>query len=248
MSQIAALELENRNFIKMQKIPLLLLLSFPLISSGCTSTDGDTTKRKHTTVDLSDVVVQRSAKVQVTGLSSQKITTSCRGLTGDKMAVYIPHPATQGSYFIQAFELTIKDSKDFTEGYVKLYLCEATDIAHAPGKNILNQELRFTPSDKSHMKRDRIQVDLQSEVELPQEGVYAVFEWVYDRSPNDQITRKLRSAKVAGTFNLSQSYTWTSVGDFKSSWQHEGEANSLSKNIFSGHLYNALVGLVVRKQ
>lgn len=234
---------------EMQKISLLgLLIILPFLSSGCVGADGDTTKRKQNTVGLADVVVQRSAKVQEIGLSNQKITTNCRGITGDKIAVYIPHPTTQGTYFIQAFELAVKDPKEFTEGYLKLYLCEAEDIAHAPGKNILNQDLRFTPSDKSRMKRDRIQIDLQSEVELPKEGVYAVFEWVYDRSPNDQITRQLRSAKVAGAFDLKESYTWTSVGDFRGSWQREGEANSLSKNIFNGHLYNALVGLVVRKQ
>ncbi len=182
------------------------------------------------------------------GLSNKKIKSSCQGLTGDKMAVFIPHPSSKEDYFIQAFEVAIKEAEKFQEGYVKLYLCEAIDVNHSPGKNILNQELRITPKDKSQLKNDRIQVYLPSEFELPKQGVFLVFEWVYDRSPADQITHVTRSAKIAGTFDLNQAYTWSSLGNFRNSWQHEGDPNSLSSTIFRGHLYNALVGLVVRRK
>lgn len=227
-------------------ISLFLLALLPFISSGCSLADGDTTKKKPVTVNLSEVVVERGGKVKEIGLSNLKIKSSCQGLTGDRMAVYIPHPSSKEDFFIQAFEVAIQKPEAFEQGYVKLYLCEAVDANHAPGKNILDQDLRISPADKSRLKHDRIQVDLLSEVELPKSGVFAVFEWVYDRTPADQMTRRLRSAKVAGTFDIDQSYTWTSVGDLKGSWQHEGGYNSLSKNIFNGKLYNALIGLVVR--
>lgn len=188
--------------------------------------------------------MEGNGKMKEIGLSNKKIKSSCQGLTGDRMAVYIPHPSSKSDYFIQALEVAIKDPEKFQEGYVKFNLCEATDVNHEPGKAILTQDLKLTPNDKAQLKNDRVLLYLPAEMKLPTQGIFISFEWVYERNPADQVTRATRSAKIAGTFDLTKSYTWTSVGNFKHSWQHEGGPNSLSATIFKGHLYNALVGIV----
>lgn len=139
--------------------------------------------------------------------------------------------------------MAIKEPEKFQEGYVKF--SEAVDVNHEPGKAILTQDVKLSPGDKVQLRNGRVQLNLPAEVKLPRQGLFVSFEWVYERNAADQLTRATRSAKIAGTFDVTQSYTWTSVGNLKHSWQHEGGPNSLSNSIFSGHLYNALVGVIV---
>lgn len=223
---------------------LFFALIPPFVGTACQMQD-DTTKTA-SSVKLSEIVVKRSSKLYEIGLSNQRINSSLQGLTGDKVAVFIPNNSDNKQY-IQSIEIAIKEPQWFTEGYVSLYLCEATSISQPPGKKITDKDVKLTTADLGRIKRGQVQIDLPIEIEMPKEGVFVVAEWVYERTGDDVRTRQLRSAKIAGTFDIKEPFTWTSVGDFKNSWQHEGGPNSLSKNIFRGRLYNALLGVVIRR-
>lgn len=214
--------------------------------------DQDTFHRKY--LALPEAAVVGVKGIQEIGLSSLQQQAGYRGTTLDKMAVYIPHPATTTVYMVEAVTLQLHRLRSFEEkfeqGELKVRLCEATDINHPPGASLLPQDLIIDPKNGRKFREGKQEVKLAAPLELPMSGLYVVAEWHYIRTKEDIAEKKTRSAPLAANLSLTSSYTWTSIGDFKQTWQREGEVNSLSQlsPYYRGKVYNALMGVKVKER
>ncbi|GAA4500513.1 hypothetical protein GCM10023172_20840 [Hymenobacter ginsengisoli] len=216
------------------------------------ATDQDTARRKN--IPLPEVAVLGVKGVQEIGLTNLPQQAGYRGNTLDKMAVYIPHPATTAVYTVEAVTLQLHRLRSFEEkfeqGELRIRLCEAKDVDHPPGASLLPQDLIISPKQSHKFREGKQEVKLASPLTLPMSGLYVVAEWQYVRATEDVAERKTRSAPLAANLSMAESYTWTSIGDNKQTWQKEGEAHSLSRlsPYYRGKIYNALMGVKVKEQ
>jgi hypothetical protein len=212
----------------------------------------DTSRNKK--IILSEVTVTGAKGIQEIGLSNLKQENGFRGKTGDKMAVYIPHPATSIRYKVEAITVTLRtphsyDAK-FEQGALKMQLCEAINSNHQPGAALLSKALIIQPQEKRKAHGGKMEITLTNTIDLPDSGLFVVAEWEYDRIGKDLASGITRSASLAANLSLQESYTWSSVGDMKQTWQREGEKNSLSEAqpLFKGRIFNALMGVKVKEE
>lgn len=214
----------------------------------------DTSKLKN--VALPEVAVAGVKSVQFIGLGQLKHNAGLRGVTGDRIAVYIAHPATTANYEVTTVTLDISnlDSHDFrfAEGELDIRLCRAVDAGHAPLDSLLAPELVLYPQTTSKKHRGYLELPLAAPIVLPEAGLFVVAAWKYRRNAQDEKTRAVRSAELATTWALAESYTWTSVGDMKQTWQREGEKNSMTdayrqQGLYKDKVYNALMGVKVKQ-
>lgn len=258
----------------MQKI-IFLLVSICLVGTACGSGRGelphgerrydlslgeafsvytqsqDTPKVK--AVSLPEVAVVGVKGIQHVGLSNLKPEYGYRGITGDRMAVYIPHPSSSISYLVDAVTVALrtpKHSPGFEQGALRIQLCKAISVNQPPGEKILAQDLLITPKDQKKSRNGIVTIPLTAPVELPQTGLYIVAAWDYERTGNDVTTREIRSASLAANLSLTESFTWNGTGDLRQTWRREGEANSMSTVLkpLNGKLFNAMMGVNVKEK
>lgn len=214
------------------------------LHTGCTQA-----QIKHedsSTVNLPEVTIQRDKKEGIIGLSNIKPETGFRGGSGDKIAVYIANPSDESNYFIEGATLVVDDPKNYNQGYLSVYICDVTGLDNHPGERLSNQVADIHINNKKLPKKNKLVVRFSEEISVPKNGFYVVIEWHYERKNDDIINHKTRSITLAGNLSLDKSYTWSSVGDLKNTWQREGEIHSLSNILFHNKKFNALISANIR--
>lgn len=204
-------------------------------------------------VALAEVAVVGVRGIQHVGLSNLKPEFSYRGITGDRMAVYVPHPSSSISYMVEAVTVALrvpKHSPSFEQGVLRVQLCKAADVNHPPGEPLLAQDLIISPRDQKKARNGVIVLSLPQSIELPDAGLYVVAAWEYERTGQDVTSREIRSAALAANLSLTDSYTWNGAGDLRQTWRREGEPNSMSTAIPSlkGKIFNAMMGVKVKEK
>jgi hypothetical protein len=217
----------------------------------------DTSKLRR--VALPEVAVVGVKSVQFIGLGRLKHNFGYRGTTGDRIAVYIAHPAAATGYQVTAAVLDVSkqhaSAPGFEEGELRIRLCRATDADHPPLDSLLAPEWIVAPESITRKNQGYLELSLAAPVILPQSGLYVVAAWHYRRSAKDEKTRAIRSAELAATWDVPESYTWTSIGDLRQTWQREGDKNSITEIIHRQGVFpqwkdkvcNALLGVKVKQ-
>ncbi len=210
-------------------------------------------------VALPEVAVAGVKSIQFIGLGRLQHNFGYRGATGDRIAVYIAHPSTAAIYQVTAAVLDISKQRTyapgFEEGELHIRLCRAVDADHPPIDSLLAPELVIYPKVINRKNQGYLELPLVAPIILPKSGLFVVAAWQYQRNAKDEKTRAMRSAELAATWALSESYTWTSVGDLKKTWQREGDKNSITEitqrqGLFpqwKDKVYNALMGVKIKE-